>query len=228
VVQKLEELLGASQRASQRPTTADAGVPNRTPPPPVVTSPTKPATETQRQPPPEMSSAPTPGPARRTQQPDPPPVANAEILNDARPPTIQPTTWEEIRAGLLNLVSDDDTISVDIADPKFIAMTIKEHGGERSQTVMLTVVEGLHGPSWLRVESGFAALSPEAAVAAVNFVAEEENSGVGVTRLFADFLALRWTAAIGTVPLSDVFVMIDGVAAMADRLESELSGQDQF
>lgn len=217
VLRKLEELLVVGQPVTmpppQPPSQPEVGAPS--PPSPLAPESPQAVSDTP------TSSSPSAPMAE-------PPSLTAEMINQLRPPAVQPVTWDEIRSGLLEFATEAENVTVDVDGAKFILFTIAESEGTRTQNVTITYVEGFDGPALFRVESAFAKYSDEAAVAAVNYVLQPENSSVGVTRLGKDNLALRWTAAIGTVPLSHVYTMVDSVASMADGLEAKLSGQDVF
>jgi hypothetical protein len=107
------------------------------------------------------------------------------------------------------------------ADEHFLALQLM--GGGRRQTVMVSFSEGDQGPSWVRLESGFASVTGAALSTAVEYVGMDENVGVGIGRL-GDILVIRWSSPIDGLPIDVLSRMIDGVAGHADRLEAATSG----
>ena len=134
-----------------------------------------------------------------------------------------PEDWDDLRKEIVEVHRRMPNVTVDDESTRdFLAFTIGAPSG-RSQVVVVSHIEGDQGPDWFQVQSPFSGYDPRLAVAAVDYVAREENWGVGVARM-DDSLLLRWSGAVGMVTIFHLMSMIDGVAGQADRLESELSG----
>lgn len=108
------------------------------------------------------------------------------------------------------------------------SVAVKLQAGGRSQTVMVGYNEGDSGGGWIKVESGFALVCPEAAQVALDYLGRPENGGVGLGRL-DDFLGIRWSVALDATTLGHVATMVDSVAGHSDRLDAYISGgQDTY
>lgn len=111
----------------------------------------------------------------------------------------------------------------EVVDSSDVFLALQLHAGERQQMVMVSFSEGDRGPSWLRIESAFAPVEPDAMSTAIQYIGMDENLGVGIGRL-QDFLVIRWTSPLEQLSNDVLIGMIDGVAGHADRLEASVSG----